>query len=383
MNTRQREQRQIRYSSAAEQAEKMLEKDFGPSELKLPQGFPIFKFKKGGMHRLSIIPYEVGKGNPYADEGFIHYERSYWAHQCGLERKRHMCLRKTFGKPCPVCEYVFALPDRFTKGSADYQLYRSLKEGHRQIFYIEDMNERDKGIQIFPTYYYFGLGEAIMNKVNANREKYGCFYCLQGGFILGVSVSQESFQGRPTFKVKNVEMEERREDLPESILDKVPCLDNMLIELPYDKLKQILLEGRAKPDEKQPESPAREASTRESLTREAPREDSGWMDRRAESPRTELLRTEMARHEVARTAVAQERPSSFARQQTASQATSPIKPGDHVIYKGEDRLVVKIPEEGKLDLEDEDGIITKGVPLKFVKLNDRFGSTNEENEPPY
>lgn len=337
MNSRQREQRQIRYSSAAEQAAKMSEKSSGFDELKIPGNFPIFKFKKKGTYRLSMLPYVVGEGNRYADPGFIHYERSYYTHKIGIEQKRHVCLKETFRKPCPVCEHIAKLPQRFVKDSPDYKLYRALKPGHRQIFALIDMDEQDVGVQLYPTYFYFGLGEAIANKVKANPEKYSSFYWLSGGYILGVSVSQEAFGGGTTYKVKNLEMEERREDLDDSILDKIPCLDDMPIELPYQKLKQIFLEGSPKA-----------AETDSSKT---------------ESPSSVPLSTDSGRSGFSRPEPILPFPAA------PNQNTSDALYGKQVSWKGGVWMVIKVSEDGTtVALEDEDNIIKKGVPAREIKL---------------
>src|SRR6185312_4332726 len=165
-----------------------------------------------------------------------------YTHRIGIEERQHCCLLQNFKKNCPVCEFTATL----VRWGKDKDLYAALRPKQRQIFALEDQGEKEKGIQIFETSYFFGLGEQIDNKVKAKPDKYAGFYHLKGGLILEVSVKQEAFQGRTNYKVKNLEMEVDRKDLDEELLDQVPCLDELLVEMSYKDMTEMFLQGAKK-----------------------------------------------------------------------------------------------------------------------------------------
>ena len=72
----------------------------GNNYLRVPDGYSIFKPKEG-KYRLDFMCYEVGEGNPFAKQGELHYERTFWVHRnIGPNDEWHLCLAKTFKKPC-------------------------------------------------------------------------------------------------------------------------------------------------------------------------------------------------------------------------------------------------------------------------------------------
>ena len=56
--------------------------------------------------KLDIIPYMVKtKRNPVAKKGETWWERTYAVHNdVGIEGKKFVCLKETYGKPCYICE---------------------------------------------------------------------------------------------------------------------------------------------------------------------------------------------------------------------------------------------------------------------------------------
>lgn len=217
---------------------------FQVASLELPKGVSSFYFKKEGMYYLDVLSYEVGKNNPMADEGYDHWERTYWAHKgVGVENKQYCCLLKNWGESCPICEYRQELERRHASEDA----VKALWPKKRQIMAIIDNDDKDKGVQIFEGPYAFGLGQLIDNKIDAAREGSPVtkFYYADGGMTLAVKVKSEGFKtadgGSGKFaKPVNLEMEPRETNYDDV---KVPCLDELLKKVDYKKLKEIFHKG--------------------------------------------------------------------------------------------------------------------------------------------
>ena len=69
-----------RKQKVAESARRRAEQhkgDYESTVVELPEGVEMFKVKSEKAIRIDIIPFIVGKGNPWADEGSLHCERTY------------------------------------------------------------------------------------------------------------------------------------------------------------------------------------------------------------------------------------------------------------------------------------------------------------------
>lgn len=237
MTRREKEKRKVRYTSAREWADKQ-DSGFEPTSINLPNGTPFFQLKKTGLYKIDILPYLVGKGNPHADEGMYHYERTYYPHRVTLasgKRRQYCCLSETFGKRCPICDWM--------KGEgkdSDQETLKSLRPQVRMLWNIIDRNNKEKGVQVYDSAYFKSFGEMLKNKIQA-VEEYEDFFKLEGGMTLQLSVNEASFAGQKFNQVTNIEMLKRKEDYPEEILDKTVCLDDCLVKVEYDDLKKIFL----------------------------------------------------------------------------------------------------------------------------------------------
>jgi hypothetical protein len=250
---RERERRRIRYTDAKETAEKQ-QMGFTPTTVKLPKGIRLFYWKKDKRkYKLRVIPFWPDNSNPNADPEHLHWERSMNCHE-GLGpdgRDRYPCLidnKWRDEKRCPVHEYA----KRLAKKGADDDYVDSVeKRKKRQLIAVIDQENKDKGIQIYEGPYYNGLGELIDNKINAldDDSKKRNFYHLKGGSILVVTVKSSSFSNEDRsgsfLKPIDLEIETGARDLPESVLDDVPCLDKLVNRLSYEELKEVVEQGEA------------------------------------------------------------------------------------------------------------------------------------------
>ena len=55
---------------------------------------------------IDILPYEAGEGNPWAEPGNLHWERTYYVHKgIGANGDTIVCPRMTAKEErCPICE---------------------------------------------------------------------------------------------------------------------------------------------------------------------------------------------------------------------------------------------------------------------------------------
>lgn len=251
---RQKEKRAARYTSAKGRAEKH-ESGFTPTALNIPDGINMFSFKKAGVYRLDIMPYIVGKGNPYAEEGDLHYERTYFTHRgVGPEQNSYVCLRRTYKKPCPICEHA-AMMRR--DPNADLELIKEHDPKERQLWIVKDMTAPDRGFQLLDISFHL-FGKILDAKIKDSDEEDGFdkFFHLEDGLTLKLSVVEDSFGSRTFYKVTNIEMKPRAKNYEEDILEEIPCLDEVPKELSYKELKNLFEETASDEDGQEEEEEA-------------------------------------------------------------------------------------------------------------------------------
>lgn len=359
-----KEKAQRRYADARERAEKQ-ETGGGPSAFKMPKGLEIFKFDKADMYKLRILPYEVSDravDHRFADSGVLHYEYSYWVHQgLGLEGKaRHCCLKETFHKPCPICDYLATLEDRW---GADKDTYNSYRPKQRQLFALYNVEDKNKTIKLYESSFFSGagqmsLGQWIDSMIMANPDKYAGFFHLQDGMNLHISVKQGNpFKGNPTWKITHVEGVEAK-DLDDEILDSVPQLDKLPIELSYDELNDIFHQkgGGGSSKAKEPEKVQHKD------------DDEDDDDRRSTKTSSK------ARYQDDEDEEKEKEPEKVQSKSTSYEA------GDSVVYEEEVYRVKRVASDGTYVIEDDDGMVVRGVNFEELKPNQEKKKTNKQKD---
>jgi hypothetical protein len=242
-----------RNSSAANARRRAAEhrSDGAPTTLKLPPDVEFLKLKTNKPMKVDILNYLVGKGNPWADEDSLHYERTYFQHKnIGVENKKYICPLKTAKKPCPICEYRSRLMKKRNPSDSERDLIDNLKPQEMQLFNAIDLKEEEPVVRILNVSNWC-FGAQLDGEINDSEEDdgYENFANLEGGFTLKLGVDDEKGKGFTYPKVNRISFKSRREDYEEDFLDELHCLDDLLIILDYDALNKIFLQGGAEEEE--------------------------------------------------------------------------------------------------------------------------------------
>lgn len=239
--------RKIEYTDAQEVADKH-KGGWEGTYFKVPEGMSTFDTKEGGTFKIDIIPYVVGDGNPYADEGKVHYERTFFVHKgvgTGNEGRgdTFCCLRETFGEKCPVCTHIASLR---REGRTDDKVLKDMGPKERQLFLVIDRTTPEserKGIQLWD-YSYHLFGKLLKSRIQKSDpdDNWRHFHRLDGGKTLKLDVEKKAYQGANYSEVNAIDFKDRKAALPESLLDEAPCLDTLLIKKSYAELEKVLFD---------------------------------------------------------------------------------------------------------------------------------------------
>lgn len=208
------------------------EKDSGGSScIRLPDGKKFLQVKEGTV-KLDIVPYEVQSYNHLdeVEKGELWYRKKYFVHRgIGVEQKTVVCLT-TFGKACPVCEYIASAKK---SGKGDEQELKDWKKKERAIYNVDNGKE----IELFDMST-FCFEQKLQEEIREGREEYADFANLEGGFTLRVRFKEEAMGKNKFLEAGRIDFDPRG-DLPESILDEVIDLDACLVELSYEALDKM------------------------------------------------------------------------------------------------------------------------------------------------
>lgn len=225
------------------------ERGFTPKAFKPPKGVNLYQ-PKSGPHRIDIIPFVAGKGNPCADENYLHWERTYYVHKgIGPDNDTVVCLKRTFGKACPVCEHRTKLADDPENAS---ELVEKLVPKKRQLFLVIDHAEKDKGVQVWDmSYHLFGklLEEKIQNADDEDKSKFKKFWLPENGMTLRISVVDDTFGGRSFIRVSDIEFKDRKNQYAKDYGEEQACLDELLTPLSYKELSKLFMQAAEDADD--------------------------------------------------------------------------------------------------------------------------------------
>lgn len=220
----------------------------GGTTVKLPEEFkdmPYFKPEKD-VYTLDVIGYIITDDHhpENIEPGFLWHSRRYFAHRnIGAEDNSYVCLARTFNKRCPICDYA---KQGKNNGSLTKDELAALRAKERMLICVIDREDKDEKIQLWDvSYHLFGK---MLDKELTDSDDDGVwkFYHPDGGISLRCRFNKEQFNGRDFYKCDRIDFKTRKQDYDPEILDEVPPLDDVLIELTYDQLEEIFVMGDTK-----------------------------------------------------------------------------------------------------------------------------------------
>ena len=234
-----------RVSAARRRAEEHVS-GFETTVLRIPEGVGFFDMSVG-RHMVDVIPWTVKKGkdepggNPMAEKGELYFERTFWTYKkIGVDEKSYVCPSKTFS----VKDFIQEYRQKESKNpNADADYLKALAPKERQIFLLFDRKNPDKKIQVLEISYHL-FGKLLDSRIKNSPEDRGWdlfYFPDEDGLTLELTVEEVSQGGYKFTEVTAIDFFKRVSPLPAEIVNHNIDPDNMLICLPYEKLKDIFL----------------------------------------------------------------------------------------------------------------------------------------------
>jgi len=243
---------------------------FDRTAFKVPDGMSTISIKQAGVRRFDFLCYVVGDENssggrnPNADPGSLFYERTFFIHRgIGPNEDSYVCPAKTKNLPCPICEARAKLAKR---ADVDPDTVKELAPKERQLWLVIDQGEPDKGPQLFEMSYHL-FGKVLDNRIKDSDpdDEYEFFADPVDGKLVKVGFGEKSMGANKFFECTSIDFKARPEGTKygKAFTQGLPCLDDLLIVLPYEKLKAVFLqtptdeEGKAEEEEEAPKPKAK------------------------------------------------------------------------------------------------------------------------------
>ena len=210
---------------------------------------------QAGNHLIDIIPYKITEWHPRvvmgkAQAGTWGYVFPAWMHDnVGPNKDRYICLAKTYGLLCPICEYRNQRAGQPDATDEEIKALRP-KQYATEIYNIIDRNQMDKGVQIWVVSgYHFGRHIETMSHQPAALGGGKIVYTnwrmgtppdyMDGGRHIGFSVKmsgQNQDFSAHTFH-------HRKADIPVQYLQQAYCLDDLVHVPTYEEVRDVFFAG--------------------------------------------------------------------------------------------------------------------------------------------
>ncbi len=224
--------------------------------LNIPENVLMFAPEPDSRVKFDILPYTVttdkhpDKDEKYgvATKGSLWYKRPFKVHRnVGPDKLPIICPR-SIGKKCPICDYK----DKRAKQGADWDEIKLLKPSLRNLYVlkVKDKEFDKKAIYIWDVSQY--LFQNLLTEEIEENEDYETFPDLKEGYTLKVRFGSGSIGGGKAFaEASRIDFYEREKPYSDSILDKVPNLDELLEVKSYKEIEALFFDDELNDDEEE------------------------------------------------------------------------------------------------------------------------------------
>lgn len=218
-----------------------------------------------GRNRINIIPYTIkSKNHPLVKKGEFEvgdkdYVMDIFVHRgVGPSEASVLCLKNTYGKPCPICEQSALLRKQGKEDEAG-----ALKPSRRVFYNVQDLKNPDV-LKVFEASHYLFEKELIDEARDDEEGGFVDFADEESGKEIKFRCSKTSKGGFEFNEFKSFSFEERDENIPDELLESAISFDEIMNVPTYEEAEKILY-GRdedddSEDDEEEDEVPAKKSS---------------------------------------------------------------------------------------------------------------------------
>ena len=233
----------------------------GVMDWKKVDGELKFFSPKEGRNRINIIPYTIKtKNHPLVKKGEFEigdkdYVMDIWTHRgVGPSEATVLCLKNTYGKPCPICEQSALLRKQGKEEEAG-----ALKPSRRVFYNVQDLKNPDE-LMVFEASHFLFEKELIDEARDDEEGGFVDFADEETGKEIKFRCNKVSKGGFEFNEFKSFSFEERDENIPDELLENAISFDEILNVPTYEEAEKILYGADDDDEEDEDEAPAKKSS---------------------------------------------------------------------------------------------------------------------------
>jgi len=222
-----------------------------------------------GKNSINILPYEIkSKNHPLVksgemEVGDLDYLLDIWTHRnIGPSESSVICLKKTYGKACPICEEAAKLKKQGKEKESVALMPK------RRVFYnIEDVRKKPGELQIFEVSHFLFEKELIdeARSDEDNDDDFIDFADPESGSIINFRCTKVK-QGEFEFnEFKSFSFSDRDDSVDDDLLSSTISFDAYLNILNYEAIQAILYGADESEDEEIEDSDEDEETGKKSV----------------------------------------------------------------------------------------------------------------------
>ena len=214
------------------------------------------------------------------DIGFTDYKLEIPIHRnVGENNDVFLCLKKAFGKKCPICEEMYEEYNK-DEGEQDAKKIQALKPSWRCFYNIYDYDGQENPVQLWEDISYYLFEEMLQEAMESEEEGIVTFSDPEMGSSIEFK-GREKKLGKSSFVETHSISFKERSSYSEDIATQTFPLDAMLVKPTYEEVAKCHL-GMEDDSEEQEESVS-ETRTRSRFKEEKPKlpekeEEKPWVD---------------------------------------------------------------------------------------------------------
>ena len=212
-----------------------------------------------GKNRINIIPYTIkSKNHPLVRKGDFEigdsdYVMDVYVHRSiGPSEASVICLKSTYGKPCPICEQSALLIKQGKEKEG-----KDLRSKRRVFYNVEDLKEPGK-VKIFEASHNLFEKELIDEARDDDEGGFVNFADPAEGKEIKFRGSETSFNKTKYLEFKSFSFVDRDEPLSDDLLESAVSFDEIMRVPTYEEVEKILY-GQEDDDDEPEEKPAKSA----------------------------------------------------------------------------------------------------------------------------
>ncbi len=209
-------------------------------------GMPLWSAKptKDSSHILDILPFTVGNHYPLLDgrkvinKGDYTYKLDIEVHQSvGPGKMWCVCPAKNYGLPCPICEDIAALSD----SGVEWDQLKGKAAKRRCAFNVLVYDGKDESkIRVWEVSHRFSDKPILLQAKSPRTGGIEVFHDPDNGKSISFEVANDEYK-----TIQGHKLLPREYTIPDDILDTCYVLDEEIVIMTYDQIRNIYYAGSA------------------------------------------------------------------------------------------------------------------------------------------